>query len=87
MNQGLAAQVAPQSQNPPMQEPVAQAELPSVEQIAQALMKGISPEELLQAGIPRELIEQAMMLVQQAMEAQQGQTPPQQGGLAAMAGA
>ena len=82
MNQGLAAQAAPQPQNPPMQGPVAQAELPSVEQIAQALMEGISPEELLQAGIPRELIEQAMMLVQQAMEAQQGQS-----GLAAMAGA
>jgi hypothetical protein len=58
-----------------------QGQMPTVEQIAQALMQGATPEQLLQAGVPRELIEQAIALLQQAMAEQQaGGQPPQQGG-------
>ena len=50
----------------------------TVRQIVQALMSGASPEELVASGIPVEMIEQAMMAIQQQ------QTPPQNVGLAGM---
>ena len=76
--QGLAAQAM-------QQEAQGQGQMPTVEQIIQLLMEGRTPEELIQAGVPQELVEQAMMIIQQEMQAQQ-QAPQNQGGLAAMAG-
>jgi hypothetical protein len=70
--QGLAAQGAqPQGQV-------------TVEMVIEALMKGATPEQLLQAGVPREMIEQAIMIIQQQMQQQQPQAPAD-AGLAAMA--
>jgi hypothetical protein len=58
-----------------------QGQMPTVQQIVQALMQGATPEQLMQAGVPKELIEQAIALLQQAMAEQQASgQPPQQGG-------
>jgi len=57
----------------------------TVEQVIQMLMQGAAPEELAAQGVPMELIEQAMMAIQQEMQAQ-GQMPPEQEGLAGMQG-
>lgn len=55
-----------------------------VQQVAQMLASGISPEELMQKGVPQEVIQAAIaMLEQQA--AQQTQVPPEQAGLAGRA--
>ncbi len=52
-----------------------QPEGATVEQVVQALQDGAQPGQLLQMGVPQELIEQAMMLLQQA---QQPQAPVQE---------
>jgi len=75
--QGLAAQGAQQPQ----------ASGVSVEQVVQALMAGTTPEELMQAGVPQEIIMQAIQIIEQQMAQQGGGQPqaPQQpapGGLA-----
>lgn len=64
--QGLAAMSAA---------PVTQV---TVEQIIQMLMQGVDPEELVSQGIPMEMIQQAMQMLM-------NQNQPQQGGLAQMA--
>jgi len=59
----------------------------SVEQVAQMLMQGADPQELLQKGIPAEIIKAAIQMLQQQQQAQQSQ--PQQApqpGLAGMGG-
>ena len=53
------------------------AQMPTVEEVAQYLMQGITPEQLAQAGVPVELIEQAIAMLQQQMAAQGGQAPAQ----------
>jgi len=55
----------------------------TVEDVAQALMAGKTPEELMQAGIPVELIKQAIQMLQQQGQAQAGQGQPQGQGLSA----
>jgi hypothetical protein len=37
----------------------------SVEQVVEALMQGVSPEELVKAGVPEELIDQAIEIIKQ----------------------
>ena len=50
-------------------------QMPTVEEISQLLMEGVTPEELVQAGIPQELIMQAIQILEQQM----AQQAPQQG--------
>lgn len=49
-----------------------QSGMPSVEQIAQLLLDGVDPEELVEQGIPPELIMQAIELIEQQMASEQG---------------
>lgn len=68
MEQGLAqqmAQPAPEQQG-----------MPTVEQIIQMLMQGTDPQELVDAGVPPELVMQAIQVLEQQMAAQQA---PDQG--------
>ena len=55
----------------------------NVQQIVQMLMQGAEPEELVQMGIPEEMVTQAIQTLMQQMQAQQ--PAQQEGGLAAMA--
>ena len=55
----------------------------SVRQVVQMLMQGAEPEELVQMGIPEEMVTQAIRALMQQMQAQQ--PAQQEGGLAAMA--
>lgn len=72
---GLAAQSAQQAQ-PSTEE--------MVQQVMQALMEGMSPEELLQQGVPAEVIQMAIQMLQQQQSAGKAPVPvEQQGGLAA----
>ena len=57
----------------------------AVQDLVNMLKQGITPEELLQQGVPEAMINQALMMLQQ--EIQQGQIQPQApqgGGLADM---
>lgn len=55
-----------------------------VGQVIQALMQGMSPEELLQQGVPAEIIQMAIQMIKQQMQASQAPNPAvEQGGLAA----
>jgi hypothetical protein len=51
-------------------------QMPTVEEIAQLLMQGITPEELAEAGVPTQLIEQAIALAKQMAQAPQQQQQP-----------
>jgi hypothetical protein len=42
-----------------------------IKQVAELLIKGATPEELIKMGIPEQLIEEAIKLLQQAQEAEQ----------------
>jgi len=55
-----------------------------IEQVVQLLMQGATPEELLQMGVPEEVIMQAIEMLKQAQAQQQSQQQPQTG-LAGMA--
>lgn len=74
--QGLAQQAAAQGAGGMGQQPV------TVEELVELLLQGITPEELVNAGVPQQLVEQAMAMAQQ-MAAQQGPTQAQAEGLAA----
>jgi hypothetical protein len=50
--------------------------MPTIEQIIQMLMQGVDPEEMIQMGIPPELIMQAIEILEQQMAAQ---AQPEQG--------
>lgn len=82
---GLAAQMAgPQMAPQAPQGGGMQGAMPTVEEVVALLMQGIPPEELLQMGVPEEMIMQAIALLEQEMAAQQQAVPQeQQGGLAA----
>ena len=54
----------------------------SMQQVVQMLMQGAEPEELVQMGIPEEMVTQAIQALMQQMQAQQ--PAQQEGGLAAM---
>ena len=45
----------------------------SVEQVAKLLLQGVKPEELLAQGVPLEVIKQAIALLQEQIQQQQGQ--------------
>lgn len=51
-----------------------------IDQIVALLMQGVTPQELVQQGVPKELVMQAMEVVSQ----QSAQVPPEQAGLANM---
>lgn len=68
--QGLAQQQAQAGQIDPVM----------VQRVAEALMQGMSPEELLQQGVPPEVIQAAMQMVQ--AQTQASQVGPEQAGLA-----
>ena len=53
------------------QAPQPQSQQGSIEQVIELLMKGATPEELLQMGVPEEMIRQAIELVQQHQAQQQ----------------
>ena len=74
--QGLAQQAAAQGAGGLGQQ------MPSVQELAELLLQGITPEELVAAGVPQQLVEQAVAMAQQ-MAAQQGPTQAQAEGLAA----
>jgi hypothetical protein len=74
--QGLAQQAAAQGTGGMGQQ------MPTVSELAELLLQGITPEELVNAGVPQQLVEQAMAMAQQ-MAAQQGPTQAQAEGLAA----
>ena len=65
--QGLAAQ-AGQGQDQAMM---------AIQQIVELLMQGVTPEELLQQGVPQELVMKAIEMVK-AQQAQKQQMAPQQ---------
>jgi hypothetical protein len=52
-------------------------QMPTVEELAQLLMQGITPEELAEAGVPTQLIEQAIALAKQMAQAPQQQQQQQ----------
>lgn len=66
---GLAASIAQNTQ--PMRD---------IDQIIQMLMEGVTPQELVQQGVPVELVQAAM----QEISKQTTQVPPEQAGLANM---
>jgi len=67
---GMGAQQAPQAQV-------------SIEEVMQALMSGMSPEELVAKGVPPEVVQQAIQMLQKQAEQEQmqaqGQAKPQEG--------
>ena len=83
---GLAQQSAGQEQQAGGAEEAQLQEL--VMQVIQMLQQGVSPEELLQKGVPEEIIQMAMQMLQQQGGQEQGQpqvpNSPQGQGLAQM---
>ena len=77
MPQGLAGMSAGQSQGQMPQGPDQQ--ILTVEEVIGMLLQGAEPEELVQMGIPEELIMQAMQMLQK-------QSAPEQGLASAVAG-
>lgn len=64
------------------QQSLQKQDLPSIDQLVQMLSQGMEPEELIQRGIPPEMIQAAIQVLIQQM--QQQQPANQEGGLAAM---
>ena len=63
---------------------MAQVDPQMVQQVATMLAQGVSPEELMSQGVPQQVVEMAMaMLQEQAAQQQQTQVAPD--GLAARA--
>ena len=58
----------------------AQGSMPSVGQVVSMLRQGASPNELVQRGVPVELVQQAMEVIKRQTE-----VGPEQAGLAGMA--
>jgi len=87
--QGLSAMGAEQQETPMMEQGETGAQEQqepqgiTVEDVARALMAGKTPEELVQAGVPVELIKAAIQMLQQQAQAQAGQGQPQGQGLSA----
>lgn len=76
MEQGLAQQAAGQDMQM------------MVQQVVQLLMEGVAPEDLLQQGVPMEVIQEAIAIIQaqeQQMATQQSPASTESG-LAMMAG-
>lgn len=75
--EGLAQQMA----QPAMQQP--QQGMPTVEEIIQLLMEGMDPQQMVEMGVPPELIMQAIEILEQQLAAQ---AAPEQGLAAQTAG-
>ena len=79
--EGLAQQMAgaPAQQMPQQMAPQGggQDQMAMIEQIIEMLMQGVDPEELIQQGIPPELIMAAIDMLEQQLAAQ-GQGQPSQ---------
>jgi len=81
--QGLSAMGAEQQEMPAMEQGETGAQEQqepqgvTVEDVIKALMQGTTPEQLMQAGIPVELIKQAIQVLQQQGQAQAAQEQPQ----------
>lgn len=78
--QGLAQAIAGQpkgSETPAEEQQEAQHSSMSIEQIIEALLKGVDPQELLKQGVPPELLKQAIEAI---LASQQGQPKPQSSG-------
>ena len=45
----------------------------TLQQVVDALMKGIDPEELLEAGVPQAMVERAIQVIMDQQQAEQGQ--------------
>jgi hypothetical protein len=71
--QGLAAQG--QMQQEPTTEQL-------VMKVAELMAQGVTAEQLMQQGVPREIIDMAMQVLQSQQGQQQPQVEPVQGGLA-----
>ena len=70
MPQGLAGMSAGKSQGQMPQGP--DQHIPTVEEVIDMLLQGAKPEELVQMGIPEELIMQAMQMLQRQSAPEQG---------------
>lgn len=70
--QGLAAQGQPQGQQGPSTQEI-------VQKVAELLAQGVTPEQLLAKGVPQEIIDMAMQLLQQQQGQNQQQVDPSQG--------
>lgn len=46
----------------------------TLQQVIDALMKGIEPEELLEAGVPQAMVEKAMQVIMQEQQVSQEQS-------------
>ena len=47
------------------------ASMPSIKDVAMMLMQGMSPEELVQRGMPQELVQAAVQMLRQQMQLQE----------------
>lgn len=72
---GLAAQMGQASGNPNA------GQMPSVEELAALLSQGITPQQLQEAGVPVELIKQAIAMLNQQAPAAPTQGAMGQGGM------
>ena len=73
---GLAAQMGQQSGAPAAG---SGGQMPSVVELAQLLLSGITPQQLVEAGVPQELVQQAMAMAKQMSQTAAG--PVGQGGV------
>lgn len=80
MEQGLAQEMASQNSG------AGQQEMPTVEEVAMLIKQGVPPEELMAAGVPQGLIEDAIALLRQAEQQQAPPTGAQSGNPAASGG-
>ena len=65
------------------QEPVQEQQarpMRDLNQIVAMIKQGVNPEELVQGGVPVELVQEAMMIIQEEVTS----VPPEQAGLAGM---
>ena len=81
---GLAAQQYGEASGTGSNKPV------TVEELVQLLMSGITPQQLVEAGVPQELVQQAMAMAKQMSQTAagpvgQGGVPMSDDGLAAQA--
>ena len=58
---------------------LASSQQQGIEQVIDLLMKGATPEELLQMGVPEEMLMQAIEYLKQQQAQQQPQGPVQEG--------
>lgn len=67
---GLASRMQSQNEGPGIQE--------MVQKVAELLAQGVSPEELIAKGIPEQVIQMAMQMIQSQQETQQVPEQPRQ---------